>query len=123
MKVASEMKFVQLDDKSWLKREGYSKAILLAEQDLKSKGNLVQIIKNEAHTEIKPHYHKQMIEVYHVLKGNAVVFCGDTRVRAKPGDTLLCEPGEVHGVINDTDENFLFVVFKMNTKDDDTFWV
>ena len=117
------MKFVPSNDKFWLKRQGYSKAILLTERDLKSKGNLVQIIKNEAHTEIKPHYHKQMIEVYHILKGNAIVFCGNTRTRAEPGDTLLCEPREVHGLINDTDEDFLFVVFKMNTKDDDTFWV
>ena len=117
------MKFVQSNDRSWLKRQGYSKAILLTEQDLRSKGNLVQIIKNEAHTEIKPHYHRQMIEVYYILKGNAIVFCGDKRVRAEPGDTLLCEPREVHGLINNTDEDFLFVVFKMNTKDDDTFWV
>ena len=64
-----------------------------------------------------------MIEIYHILKGNAVVFCGDTRVRAQPGDTLLCEPGEVHGVVNNTDEDFQFAVFKINAKDDDMYWV
>jgi quercetin dioxygenase-like cupin family protein len=116
------MKFVKLDEKDWLERKGYSKKILLTEEDLKSKGNLVQIIRNEANTEIKPHYHKQMIEIYHILKGNAIVFCGDKRIRAKPGDTLLCEPGEVHGVINDTDEEFQIAVFKINAKDDDMYW-
>ena len=117
------MKFVKIDEKGWLERQGYSKKILLTEGDLKSKGNLVQIVKNEAHTEIKPHYHKQMTEVYHVLKGNAVVFCGDTRVRTQPGDTLLCEPEEVHGVVNDTDEEFQFAVFKINANDEDTVWL
>lgn len=117
------MKFVKLDDVDWLIRQGYSKKILLTEDDLKSNGNLVQVVKNEAHTEIKPHYHEHMTEVYHILKGNAVVFCGETRVRAAPGDTLLCEPGEVHGLVNDTDEPFLFAVFKINAKDDDLVWV
>ena len=117
------MKYVKLGDKTWLVREGYSKKILLTEDDLKSKGNLVQVVRNKAHTEIKPHYHKQMTEVYHILKGNAVVFCGEKRVRAEPGDTLLCEPEEVHGLVNDTDEDFLFAVFKINAKDDDLIWV
>jgi quercetin dioxygenase-like cupin family protein len=117
------MKFVKLTEEGWLERQGYSKKILLTEEDLKSKGNIVQVVKNKAHTEIEPHYHKQMIEIYHVLKGNAEVFCGGTRVRAEPGDTLLCEPGEVHGLVNDTDEDFLFAVFKINAKDDDMYWI
>jgi quercetin dioxygenase-like cupin family protein len=119
----AEMKFVKFNKEGWLVRQGYSKKILLTEDDLKSKGNLVQIVKNEAHTEIKPHYHEEMIEIYHILRGNAVVFCGDARVSAQPGDTLLCEPGEVHGLVNDTDQDFLFVVFKINAKDDDIYWL
>jgi quercetin dioxygenase-like cupin family protein len=117
------MKFVKSTEKKWLKREGYYKKILLTEKDLKSKGNVVQIIKNEAHTEIKPHYHKNMIEIYHIIKGNASVFCGNFRLRVQPGDTLLCEPGEVHGLDNDTDMDFLFVVFKINANDKDICWV
>jgi quercetin dioxygenase-like cupin family protein len=116
------MKFVKMDEKEWLERQGYSKKILLTEDDLKSKGNIVQVVRNKAHTEIKPHYHEHMKEIYHILKGNAVVFFEDTRVRAHPGDTLLCEPREVHGVVNDTDEEFMFVVFKINAMDDDMYW-
>jgi quercetin dioxygenase-like cupin family protein len=117
------MKFVKQEEKEWLKRQGYSKMILLTEDDLKSKGNVVQLVKNEAHTEIAPHYHKQMKEIYHVLQGNAMVFCGPKRIRAKPGDTLLCEVREVHGVVNDTDKDFVFVVFKIDAKDDDMYWI
>ena len=117
------MKFVKLDEKKWLNRKGYSKKILLSEEDLKSKGNIVQIVKNEAHTEIKPHYHEHMTEIYHILKGSAIVFCGNFRKKTKPGDTLLCEPGEVHGLINDTNNEFLFAVFKINAKDNDIIWI
>lgn len=117
------MKFVKLTKDGWLERAGYSKKILLTEKDLKSKGNIVQIIKNKAQTEIKPHYHKGVTEVYHILKGNAIVFCGDTKVRAYPGDTLLCEPKEVHGLKNDSDQDFLFVVFKINANDEDLIWI
>ena len=123
IKVTKEMKFVKFTMEGWLERQGYSKKILLTEEDLKSKGNIVQIVKNKAHTEIKPHFHKHMIEIYHIVKGNAVVFCGDTRVRTKPGDTLLCEPKEVHGLVNDTDEDFQFVVFKIDAKDEDMYWI
>ena len=38
------MKLVKLDDVEWLERQGYSKKILLTENDLKSKGNLVQVV-------------------------------------------------------------------------------
>ena len=118
-----EMKFVKADEKEWLKLQGYSKKILLTGKDLKSEGNLVQIVNTEPHTNINPHYHKQMKEIYHVLKGNAIVFCSDIRVRVQPQDTILCEPGEVHGVVNDTDETFQIVVFKINAKEDDIIWV
>ena len=117
------MKFVKFTMEGWLERQGYSKKILLTEEDLKSKGNIVQIVKNKAYTKIEPHYHKEMTEIYHILKGNAVVFCGNTRVRVLPGDTLLCEPGEVHGLNNDVNEEFLFVVFKINANDEDMYWV
>jgi quercetin dioxygenase-like cupin family protein len=117
------MKFVKLTEKKWLERKGYYKKILLTEKDLKSKGNIVQIIKNQAHTEIKPHYHKNMTEIYHIIKGHASVFCGNTTVRVEPGDTLLCEPGEIHGLTNETDKDFLFVVFKINANDKDMYWV
>ncbi len=117
------MKIARCDEKEWLKRKGYSKKVLFTEDELKSRGHLVQIVKSEAHTEIKPHYHKQTIETYYILKGKAILFCGDERFRARQGDAFLCEPGEVHGVINDTDEEFLLLVFKINAKENDSYWV
>lgn len=115
------MKLIKDDKKEWLERVGYSKKILLNEDELKSSGHLVQIVKTEAHTEIIPHYHKQTIEIFYILKGNANLYFGDDKFRAQPGDTFLCEPGDVHGVINDSDEEFSLLVFKIDAQEDDKY--
>jgi len=120
--MGENLKIVKYDEKEWLEREGYSKKILFTGDELK-RGHLVQIVKSKGHTEIKPHYHKQTIETYYVLKGNALLFIGDKRFRAQQGDVFLCEPGEVHGVTNDTDEEFLLLVFKIDAKENDSYWV
>lgn len=113
------MKFVNQEEKEWVERRGYSKKILLTEDEIKSEGNLVQIVKVNPHTQIKPHYHKQTIEIFYILKGNAILFFGDRKIEAKPGDVFLCEPNDVHGVINDSNEEFSLLVFKINEKEDD----
>jgi len=115
------MKFVNQEEKEWLERKGYFKKILLTEDEIKSKGNLVQIVKVNPHTEIKPHYHKETIEIYYIIKGNAILLSGDKKFDAKPGDIFLCEPNDVHGVINDVDEEFVLLVFKINFKGEDDF--
>jgi len=116
------LKIVRCGERKWLKRRGYSKRILFAEDELESRGHLVQIVRSKAYTEIKPHYHKQTIETYYVLKGKAILSCGDKRFRARQGDAFLCKPGEIHGVNNDTGEEFLLLVFKINTKENDIYW-
>jgi mannose-6-phosphate isomerase-like protein (cupin superfamily) len=71
--------------RQWLEREGYLKKILFDENELKLKGSVVQIVKVKAHSKIKPHYHKQMTEVYCILKGNATLFFGNKKFKAKRG--------------------------------------
>ncbi|MFX0207334.1 MAG: cupin domain-containing protein [Candidatus Hodarchaeota archaeon] len=115
------MKLIKDNEKEWLERAGYSKKILLNEDELKSSGHLVQIVMTDANTEIKPHYHKQTIEVFYILKGNAIIFFGDNKFRTQPGDTFLCEPGDIHGVINDTNEEFSLLVFKIDAQEDDKY--
>ncbi len=114
------MKITNQEEKEWLERKGYFKKILLTEGEIKSEGNLVQIVKINPHTEIKPHYHKQTIEIFYILKGNAILFFGDKKIGAKPGDVFLCEPNDMHGVINDSDADFQLLVFKINAKEDDS---
>jgi quercetin dioxygenase-like cupin family protein len=116
------MKIVKSEEKEWIKSKNYYKKILFSEEDLKSKGNIVQIVKVDGKTNIEPHYHKKTSEVFFVLKGNGIIFVGKDKQKRKIGDVIFCEPGEIHGVINDMDEEFVWLVFKINFIENDTFW-
>jgi mannose-6-phosphate isomerase-like protein (cupin superfamily) len=43
-------------------------------------------------------------ELYYVLSGSAVVYVGDERRNAVPGDAILIPPNVPHGIINKTKE-------------------
>ncbi|MFH1473874.1 MAG: cupin domain-containing protein [Candidatus Aenigmatarchaeota archaeon] len=116
------MKINKAEEGKWLKGDSYFKKILLSESDLKSPGNVFQVVKAEKGETIKSHYHKETSEVFYILKGNGIFFIGDNKQRYKEGDVLFCEAGERHGVINDTDEEFVWLVFKINFTEDDTVW-
>lgn len=116
------MKVVEQKEKTWIPCPGYYKKILLTENDLNSKGNLFQIVKVKPGKEIKSHYHKKTEEVYYVLEGKGIIWVNDYKSRCKPGDVILCEPGDRHGAINDTDEELVWLVFKINARKNDTFW-
>lgn len=116
------MKIVKSEEKNWTKVDGYFKKILLTESDLKSPGGVIQIVKAERGMSIKPHHHKKTSEVFYILKGNGILFVGNDRNRRKEGDVIFCEPGETHGVINDTNEDFVWLVLKINFTENDTFW-
>lgn len=116
------MRVVKQRDKTWVPCPGYSKKILLTENELKSKGNLIQIVKVKPGKEIKSHYHKKTKEIYYVLEGRGIIWVNDYRSRCKPGDVILCEPKDKHGAINDTEEYLVWLVFKIDATKNDTFW-
>jgi quercetin dioxygenase-like cupin family protein len=116
------MKIIKQKDKTWVKFPGYFKKILLTEDDLKSKGNLFQIVKVLPNEEIKSHYHKKTKEIYYVLKGKGIIWVNYYKLRCKPSDVIVCEPGDKHGAINDTDKELVWLVFKINAMKNDTFW-
>ncbi len=116
------MRYFKPEEKEWEDKEAYSKKILFTEDELKSKGNIVQVVKFLPKTKIKTHYHKQTKEIFYILNEGGIISIDNQQVEAKNGDILLCEPGEIHSVINDTDEEFRILVFKINSKENDTFW-
>ena len=74
-------------------------------------------------TKLKPHYHKQTKEIFYILKEGGIISIDDEQIRAQNDDILFCEPGEKHFVINDTDEEFRILVFKIDSKENDSFWL
>ena len=116
------MRHIKQEEKVWEDKEAYSKKILFTEDELKSKGNVVQVVKFLPKTKIKTHYHKHTKEIFYILKEGGIISIDNQHVRARNGDILLCEPGEMHSVINDTDEEFRILVFKINSEKNDSFW-
>ncbi|KXB08689.1 hypothetical protein AKJ56_00565 [candidate division MSBL1 archaeon SCGC-AAA382N08] len=106
----------------WIEREDYRKKILYDEEDLNSRGVLVQLVEVESGNKVGPHYHKNQTEVYNIQRGNAILGIDDMDFKAEKGDTLICEPGQVHYVINDSSEKFRLLVIKTNYEEGDTFW-
>jgi len=116
------VKYSKSSKGKWIRCEGYKKKIILDEHDLNCKGTLLQLIKIKPKTEIKPHFHKKMTEVFFILKGKAVIFIEGKNYRLKPGDTLVCHPNEIHGAKNNSNKEFEYIVFKTNVKKGDSFW-
>ena len=44
----------------------------------------------------RPHYHKKMTEIYHVLEGSGILEVDDDRIELKPGITVMIKPGCIH---------------------------
>jgi quercetin dioxygenase-like cupin family protein len=70
------------------------------------------------HTELTPHYHKAGIDAYQILKGAGTMktgpfvegaFAWTEKFTANEGDCFHIEPGIVHQILNETDEQLILV--------------
>jgi len=116
------MKFIKTHEKEWQDKQGYSKRIFLNEKDLKHLGSLVQEIKIKPHDEAKSHYHKKQTEIFYFLNTNGYFTVNGEKIVPEVGDILVVEPNDKHIVTNDTDEDFLYLAFKVNYDENDSYW-
>ena len=47
----------------------------------------------------RPHYHKKMTEIYHVLEGKESLSLMMTEIDLKPGITVMIKPGCIHRAV------------------------
>jgi mannose-6-phosphate isomerase-like protein (cupin superfamily) len=105
----------------WIGGEGYKKRILAGESEL-GQGNLVQIVRIGPGSEVKPHYHGQQTEFFYILKVKALLSIRGEEYDAKPHDTYVCKPKDMHFVKNNGTEDFELIVFKTSWLEDDSYW-
>ncbi|MEM7224050.1 MAG: cupin domain-containing protein [Pseudomonadota bacterium] len=117
------MKHLAEGNGQWQQGRGYAKKILLGEAELASPGTLVQLVEIAPHTSVADHFHDHCTEVFHVTGGRGRFVIDGRTVDLAPGDTLVCQPGEVHSTRNDHDQPFRYVVFKTNARAGDIRWV
>lgn len=70
------------------------------------------------HTQLTPHYHKEGIDAYHILKGTGTMRTGPfvegafewtEKFTAHEGDCFHIDPNIVHQILNETDETLVLV--------------
>lgn len=107
----------------WNERESYRKQILATEADIGSDGNLLQVVEIPPGEHVEPHYHRETTEVFYIQQAGGRLVIDGTEIKPDVGEVIVCEPGDVHEVMNELSEPFRILVYKVNLTDDDTVWV
>ncbi len=116
------MQFIKSSDKSWDEKKGYSKKVYLSEDELKTKGAHVQEIKIKPREVAKNHYHKVQTEIFYFLNNNGYFVVNGEKISVKTGDIIVIEPNDMHEVVNNSDDDFLYMAFKLNYNEQDSYW-
>ncbi len=114
------MKHICAADADWIEGQGYRKKRLLRSWSLPVEVSLVQEVRFAKGATVPPHYHKVQTEIFYALAPGSITIDG-REVRMDRGDMVVCEPGEVHGMPL-VEEDFAFLVMKIDYRDDDTVW-
>ncbi len=56
------------------------------------------------------HYHRQLCEVYLVVRGSSTIVVNDAPLALHAGDAIVVEPGEIHTFVENTPDYFHFVL-------------
>lgn len=118
------MKKGRIKDLDWKKRFSYTKHVIYDEKDFKKKGMKFQVVKFVPGESIKPHYHKVQTEVFYIAEGKGVVKLNGEEHTLEVGDFFLCEKGDTHEFINNSNEDLMVLVFRVDEPPDgDLNWV
>lgn len=83
--------------------------ILNSEEELYGKGRLfTHMVLAPGHS-VGEHTHVGDNEIYYFIKGSALYNDNGNKVRVFPGDTAICNDGEMHGLVNDGEEPVEFI--------------
>ena len=83
--------------------------ILNNTEELYGKGRMFNHLILAPGYSIGEHRHEGDNEIFYFLKGSGVYNDNGTPVRVFPGDTAICNDGELHSLVNDGDEPLEFI--------------
>lgn len=109
------MKFIQWHTQQWQHNPWYDKKILWEG----NQWNKLQEICIPPHETAKAHHHKIQTEVFYFLTDNGYRIVNNEKILPKKGDILVIEPNDMHTVVNDTDQEYVYLAFKVNYADND----
>ncbi len=83
--------------------------ILNSDQELYGKGRLFSHMVLAPGRSVGEHTHHGDHEIYYFLSGSGTYNDNGHYVKVCPGDTTVCNDGELHGLVNDGDEPLEFI--------------
>lgn len=78
-------------------------------EELYGKGRLFNLMILAPGDSIGEHTHEGDNEIFYFLKGTGTYNDNGTLVKVGPGDTAICNDGELHGLVNDGDVPLEFI--------------
>ncbi|MBI0583924.1 MAG: cupin domain-containing protein [Methanomassiliicoccus sp.] len=115
------MKHFRASDTEWEQGQGYRKRKVFLEGVLPRPVDFLQEVRFRKGATVPMHYHRVQTEIFFVLAPGSITIDG-VAVDAEAGDVIVCEPGEVHGMPL-VEEDFGFLVMKIDHREDDTVWL
>ncbi|HBB76211.1 MAG: hypothetical protein A2186_00490 [Candidatus Levybacteria bacterium RIFOXYA1_FULL_41_10] len=115
------MKIIKPEEKDWFEGKGYSKKVLLDEDDLGLPGVWVQEVLIKAGGTASLHYHKKQTEIFYFFDSNGYWLINGKKFTFGTGDALVIEPNDRHEVVNDTKEEYRYLCFKQNYEEGDFY--
>jgi len=115
------MRAARSDEGSWEDGRGYRKRRVPLDGILPGEVSFVQEVRFKEGEEVPPHYHRKQTEVFVTIGHGRFVVDGD-ELDLKPGDIVVCRPGEAHSTPK-APAGFGFIVLKIDYADDDTVWL
>lgn len=90
--------------------------------DIDFPGALVQKIKIKAGETAESHYHKKQTEMFYFFDDRWYWIVNGEKIYPKAGDLLVIQPNDKHTVFANSDEDYIYLVFKVNYEGDDLIW-
>lgn len=106
------------ENSEWVQKEGYGTRLIADAMDLNCVGTEAQMVR--FHKGKYAHYHKEKTELFHFTRGKGRVIVDGNERKLTPGTWLLVRPGAHHEFINESDDVLEAIMFKTNSKPDDT---
>ncbi len=115
------MKFVQSNSKQREDKKGYSKKIILNEEELNNPWSLVQQIKIKAWDTAASHFHKIQTEIFYLLDENGYRIVNDEEIHPQAWDVLVIEPNDKHTVVANATTDYIYLAFKIKYDPNDLY--
>jgi mannose-6-phosphate isomerase-like protein (cupin superfamily) len=70
----------------------------------------IKLERMRPHTAEQKHFHEKAQQFFYILKGEAVFEIGRERITVKQEQGIYIEPGKLHRIINENDEDLEFLL-------------